>query len=203
MSRIDFNNMNSVIFDVLREMGNIGAGNATTALAKMLDVRIDMKVPRADILTFNELTTRVAAEEEVIGAVLLAVEGDIDGVMMFVLDMKSARYLSSILLGGNSDSEQFSEMEMSAIKEIGNIITGSYLTAISELTHLKLKASVPELKFDMAAALLSVVAIEFGKIGDKVLLLDTEFDTKEQIRGFFILIPELESYDKILESLGV
>ena len=91
--------------------------------------------------------------------------------------------------------------------EIENISAVAYLRSLSELTHLSMDVSVPMLQIDMAGAILSVPAIEFGKIGDKVLLIETEFDDSVEkdvaVNGYYVLVPELESYEKILESLGV
>ena len=98
----------------------------------------------------------------------------------------------------------FSEMEQSALMEIGNIIAGAYLSSISELTNMKITSSVPYLAVDMAGAILSVPAIEFGKLGDKALLIESKFkDLDVDISGYFILIPTLESYGRILTSLGL
>lgn len=133
--------------------------------------------------------------------------GDVNGMMMFLLDEAIAKNLVNILMGREDDSLNFDDIEMSAVMEIGNIISGAYLRSLSEMTNLKIDVSVPMLQIDMAGAILSVPAIEFGKIGDKVLLIETEFDeaadNNETISGYYILVPELESYEKILESLGV
>ena len=94
-------------------------------------------------------------------------------------------------------------MELSAIKEIGNIIAGSYLNALSSMTGLTIAPTIPYLAIDMAAAILSVPAIQFGKYGDNALMIETEFGDDVMINGYFILLPELESYDKILSSLGI
>ena len=95
-------------------------------------------------------------------------------------------------------------MEASALQEIGNIITGAYLSSLSNLTQMSINASIPYIAIDMAGAILSVPAIEFGKIGDKALLIQTEFGEKDtQVNGFFILIPTLDSYNAILTSLGL
>ena len=96
-----------------------------------------------------------------------------------------------------------SEMDLSAIKEIGNIISGSYLSALSSMTNMAITSSVPYLAIDMAAAILSVPAIQFGQYGDNALLIQTEFGDDVKIQGFFILMPDVESYDKILTSLGI
>ena len=199
--------MDSVQFDVFKELGNIGAGNATTALAKLINAKIDMKVPKVELLGFSDIAKVMGSEETVMVGILLMLEGDVNGMMMFLLEVESARNLVGKLMGieTNSDDEgkEFDSIQLSALNEIGNIITGAYLSALSDLTRLKIISSVPSLQIDMAAAILSIPAIEFSKIGDKVLLIETRFDDETAIDGYFILIPELESYDVILNSLGV
>ena len=193
---------------MLKELGNIGAGNATTALSKLINAKIDMRVPKVNLLGFSELASAMGKEEDIMVGILLLLEGDIDGMMMFLLEVDSARALVNSLMGkpndnvGNNDIN-FDEMEYSALREIGNIITGSYLSALSDLTRLTIVSSVPSLQIDMAEAILSIPAIEFSKIGDKVLLIQTQFDDDSKISGYFVLVPELDSYDKILSSLGL
>lgn len=140
--------------------------------------------------------------------VCLAFEGDVYGMMMFLFDTKSAHHLVNTLMMQDTESgieadTQFNDMEMSALNEIGNIVSGSYLTAISKLTNLKMVSTVPEMTIDMIGALLSVPASEFGKYGDKLLLIQSQFGELDFVNGYFLMIPELESYDKLLESLGV
>ena len=98
---------------------------------------------------------------------------------------------------------EFDEMDLSALKEVGNIIAGSYLSALSGLTNLSISPTVPFVTIDMAAAILSVPAVMFGMMGDKALLIKTEFGDTVDMNGFFILMPEEESYEKILRSLGL
>ena len=207
MSKIDLGNLNSLQYDVLKELGNIGAGNATTALSRLINAKIDMRVPKVNLLGFSELAKAMGREEEIMVGILLLLEGDVDGMMMFLLDVSSARALVNSLMGkaeeATSDDINFDEMEFSALREIGNIITGSYLSALSDMTRLTIVSSVPSLQIDMAEAILSIPAIEFSKIGDKVLLIQTQFDDDSQISGYFVLVPELDSYDKILSSLGL
>ncbi len=207
MARIDLENIDTVQFDVLKEIGNIGAGNATTALAKLINAKIDMKVPKVELLGFSDIASVMGSEETEMVGILLMLEGDVNGMMMFLLEVESARNLVGKLMGMDIKPEdkgtEFNEIQLSALNEIGNIITGAYLSALSDLTRLKIISSVPSLQIDMAAAILSIPAIEFGKIGDKVLLIETRFDDETAIDGYFVLIPELESYDVILKSLGV
>ena len=201
---INLDEINTVYFDVLKEIGNIGAGNATTALAKMLDMKIDMKVPNVQLLEFKDLAAVISSEDEPVMGILLEVESDIAGSMMFFLELDSAHYLVNKLMMRDPDSrEEFTEMDLSALKEIGNIIAGSYLSALSSLTNMTITSSIPYLCIDMAGAILSVPAIEFGKYGDKALLIQTEFGDEVRINGYFILLPELDSYEKILSSLGI
>lgn len=195
--------MSGTYYDVLKELGNIGAGNATTALAQMLQCKVDMKVPQVRLLEFNEVGSAIGGEEQIMTGVYLAVEGDITGSIMFLLPVEGAKHLIQKLMGMDPQGESFSEMEISALKEIGNIITGSYLNSLSTMTNLKIVPSIPALSIDMAGAILSVPAIEFGTMGDNILLIETQFTDEQDMSGFFILVPDLESYARILSSLGI
>lgn len=199
--------MNQIQLDVLREIGNIGVGNATTALAQLLSIRIDMDVPTVRLLSFPELGSAIGSEEEEIVGVYLEVSGEINGSIMFLMKKEPAKYLIHKLIFDESmlskEGECFTEMELSALKEIGNIITGSYLNAISTLTSLKASPSIPAIAVDMAAAILSVPATHFGQYDDHALLIQTKLESDKDFYGYFILLPEMESYEKILNSLGI
>ena len=204
MAKIDLNNMEGVYFDVLREIGYIGAGNATTALATMIGTKVDMRVPKVGLMEFKEIGAEMGGEETIMAGIYQQIKGDISGSIMFLLEEKSARVLVSKLMGVESNSsEPFNEMEISALQEIGNIITGSYLSSLSTLTNMTIDASVPSLCIDMCEAILSVPAIEFAELGDKMLLIKTEFSDDVKLEGYFILVPDLTSYEKILTSLGM
>lgn len=196
-------NMTDQYYDVLREIGNIGAGNATTALSQMLNTRVDMAVPKVRLMEFKEVGTTMGGEEQLVAGIYLAVEGDITGSIMFIQKKESARNMVSKLMGMELQGDDFSELELSALKEIGNIITGAYLNSLSTLTNLCIYPSVPELCIDMAAAIMSVPAIEFGTIGDRILMIQTDFADDADMSGYFILMPDEVSYDKILKALGV
>ena len=203
MGKFDLNNVSQQYFDILKELGNIGAGNATTALAQMLGCKVDMKVPQVKLLDFQEVGAVMGGEEQIMAGIYLLVEGDITGSIMFLLNEQSAHELVGKLMGMPPSDEPLSEMELSALKEIGNIITGAYLNSLSMLTNMKIIPSIPAISIDMAGAILSVPAIEFGELGDKILLIQTQFTDDLTLDGFFILVPDLESYDKILGSLGI
>ena len=208
MSKINLNQLNDMQYDVLREIGNIGAGNATTALSQMLNQKMDMSVPKVELVPFNEISDVMGAEDQTVVGIMLGFEGDVEGMMMFLFDTRSAHHLVNTLMmrdkeDGVEEGADFTDMDMSALNEIGNIVSGSYLTAISKLTNLKMISTVPEMTIDMIGALLSVPASEFGKYGDKLLLIQSQFGELDFVNGYFLMIPELDSYDKLLASLGM
>ena len=203
MGEIRLDEMSNEYFDVLRELGNIGAGNATTALAQMMQCKVDMAVPKVQLLEFKELGEAMVGEETVMAGIYLGIEGDIKGSIMFLLEKAAAKHLVAKLMGMESEGEEFSEMEFSALKEVGNIITGSYLNSLSSITNLAIYPSVPDLTVDMAGAILSVPAIEFAALGDRMLMIQTQFFDEMVLDGYFILIPDLESYGRMLAALGI
>ena len=203
MGEINLDEMSNEYFDVLRELGNIGAGNATTALAQMMQCKVDMSVPRVQLLEFKELGDAMVGEETVMAGIYLGIEGDIKGSIMFLLEKAAAKHLVGKLMGMESEGDEFSEMEFSALKEVGNIITGAYLNSLSSITNLAIYPSVPDLTVDMAGAILSVPAIEFAALGDRMLMIQTQFFDEMVLDGYFILIPDLDSYGKMLTALGI
>ena len=205
MTEFNYDIINDAQYDVLKELGNIGAGNATTALSQLLNTKIDMTVPMVKLLNISEISDIVGGPETLVVGILFTLELDVEGMMMFMLDQSSAQYLVNTLLGrGSDDISNFTEMELSALKEIGNIIAGAYLSSLSKLTGMSISESIPYMSIDMAGAILSVPAIEFGKMGDKALLIQSQFcEDDTEVNGYFILIPTEKSYSRILYSLGM
>lgn len=204
MGNMSLEQVTETYYDVLKELGNIGAGNAMTALSQMLQTKVDMKVPQVRLLEFSEVSEMMGGEELIMVGVFLGVEGDITGSMMFMVEEQTARHLiQKITMGMLPSGSEFEEMGLSAMKEVGNIITGAYLNSLSTLTNLKIFPTPPALTVDMAGAILSVPAIQFGIFGDKILLIQSQFHDEIQLDGYFILIPDMESYAKILTSLGL
>jgi chemotaxis protein CheC len=190
--------------DVLREIGNIGAGNAATALSKMIAKRIDMDVPKVNILEFKDVAELVGGPEATVVGIYFKVTGDISGSIMFIMEKASAKFLTSLLMSREIESDTLDDMEISALQEVGNILAGSYLNSLSTLTGLNLVVSVPSLAMDMAGAILSVPVILFGQVGDKVMLIETDFiEGSEHVKGNFFLVPDEDSFEILLKSLGV
>jgi chemotaxis protein CheC len=191
--------------DVLKEVGNIGAGNAATALSRLLDKPVDMLVPTVRMVPFEEISNSVGGSEQVVIAIFLRVEGETPGNIFFILSQESAKKMLRNLVGievNNEDS--YSEMEISALNEIGNILAGSYLTSLADFTNLYMVPTVPSLAIDMAGAILSYGLLQYGEMGDQALFIDTKFlDGVDEIEGHFFLIPDPESFQKIFSALGV
>lgn len=202
MSNLTLEEVSTTYYDVLKEIGNIGAGNATTALASLLQSKVDMKVPNVMMLEFKEVGNMLGGEEQELVAAYLGVEGDITGSILFLITKETAMMVAKKLLGDYC-SDDLGEMERSAVKEVSNIITGAYLNALATLTNLVIYPSVPDLAVDMAGAILSVPATEFGIVGDKILLIQSQLTNEIEMDGFFIMIPDVNSYEKILRSLGI
>lgn len=205
MAEFTYETMGSMQLDVLKEIGNIGAGNATTALSQMVNAKIDMRVPEVTLLGFRELPDIVGGAENLIIGILFTLEGQLDGMMLFMMEQDSAHHILNLIMGkALRNITEFSEIDLSALCEIGNIIAGAYLSSISALTNMFVCSSIPYMAIDMAGAILSVPAIEFGKVGDKAIVIKTEFWEEDiQVSGYFVMIPTLESYGKMMASLGL
>lgn len=200
-------NLDHIHLDILKEIGNIGAGNAATSLSLIVGKPIGMNVPKLNIIKFNEVDSILGGAEKQVTGIYLEFYGDVAGTVMFVLDYVSTSNLLALLLnkyGQDGQNIELGEIELSALKEVGNILTGSFLTALSEMTGLSIKHTTPDLSIDMAGAILSVPLIVFGQQGDRALFVETNFsEGVEKVTGHFFLIPNLDSYAILLKSLGV
>lgn len=201
---MDVENLNNMMIDVLGEIANIGSGNAITALSSMLSKRVDMSVPQVRILEFNEVAAVLGGEEKLVVGIYLDLGEEVEGNIMFIIDIESAINLTNMLLGRKSNGVELDDMARSALSEVGNILASSYVNSLSALTGLKISVSVPSLAIDMAGAILSVPAIQFGYIADQVLFIETVFEEgNKTVKGNLFLLPDMDSFGKILSSLGV
>lgn len=203
MGSIDLNDLSAKYMDVLKEIGNIGAGNATTALAQMLQSRIDMDVPQVKLIDADELSDSIGVSSKMLTAIFLEVEGDIAGDIIFMLEEESSRFLISKLMGMETVGETFNDMELSCIKEISNIIAGSYLNSLSTLTGLKIYPSIPYLSMDFAEGILHSPMRSHQEENEQILFIQTQFKDDMKLDGYFVMIPDAESYGKILMALGI
>lgn len=201
----DILNLSTLQLDALREIGNVGAGNSATALSQIIDRKIDMTVPQVSIMPLGDVPDVVGGPDVMVVGVFLRVYGLAPGSILFLLPRESAFYLADMLMGRKHGyTHSLSSMDESALMEIGNILAGAYLNALSHFTNLTLLPSIPALAMDMAGAILSVVLIQLGQMGDHALVIETEFTTDaDGVKGHFFLIPDPGSLNTILTAIGV
>lgn len=201
----DYDELNEMQLDVLKEIGNIGAGNAATALATILNDKVDITVPTIKIVGFDETMEILGGHEKLAIGVLIDFCGDenIRGMMMFLIDYEDAKSITNILMQ-NDDTDELTEIKLSAIEEIGNIMSASYINCISVMTGLKINMSIPSLAIDMIGALVEVPVIEFGSIGDKVLFIEEKFvGEQNNLSSNMILFAEMDTLKIVMNRLGL
>lgn len=201
----NYDDLSPVAIDCLREIGNIGSGSAASALSEMLGKTIEMKVPNVCVLEYQQIIDTMGGPEKVITGILVRLEGDVTGMMMFLLEDSFAQVvLSTFMNAENVQVTKLGDMELSVITEMGNIMAGSYLRALSTLTGLTIDMSIPSMTVDMLGAIMSVPITEFAQIGDKVLYIDDGFKIDGvAIKSNIILIPEMNSLETLMKKLGV
>lgn len=201
----NFGQLNEVHIDVLKEIGNIGAGNAATSLSQLLNREVDMVMPVVRILDITEADRALGGPETPVVAILVELYGNIKGIMMFVIEQDFTKSLLQTLLGESNPGEGgLTEMEYSALSEIGNIMIGSYAASIASLSGLEIKMSVPAVTVDMAGALLTVPAAEMGSVSDKIIFIEDDFlSASKTISANMMLIPDIASLNKLMNSLGI
>lgn len=196
--------LNDLQMDALREVGNIGSGNAATALSQLIDKKVEMTVPEIDILPFNDMIARIGNEDDIVVAVLLKVFGDAPGNILFIMKQEKSQEFAETLLQGFTEVSE--EVYVSLFQEIGNILGNSYINAITKLTDLNLITSVPAAASDMLAAVLTTSFMDAEQFSDYVLAIDTNFvdslENKES-GGNFFFIPKPGSLNTILAHLGL
>ncbi len=200
----DMESLDSTHLDIIREIGNIGAGHAATALSSLINRRIDLKVPVVNVIPFNKLEDVIDNVDSPVAGIYLTFEGDIDGSIIFILDCDSAHNIKTFFshMEEEREGDTLTEFHISVLKEIGNILAGSYLKALYDLTGLAAAQSIPLFAYDMAGAILSVPLIEFGQVGDNAMFIDTEFiEGSRTIKGHIFIIPQTEAFELIIKSL--
>lgn len=202
----EIRNLGEFQLSVLREVGNIGAGHAATALSQLLQSEIQMNVPQVSVVQFDEISDVVGGPEKVVIGIFLRVLGEVPGSIFFLLEVESAKRLIANLVGdyASPDPEEFSDMEISALQEVGNILAGSYLSSLVDFTHKEMSPTPPAIAVDMAGAILSIGLIQLGPAADYALVVNTEFiQGARNIEGHFFLLPDPGSVETLFRSLGV
>lgn len=200
-----FEDLGAMEIDVLTEVGNIGAGNAMTALSSMIGQMVDIEVPAVKILGFQEAIDYAGGAEKTIAGILVPITGDIEGEMLFLLENDLVGLVVSTFFGVEGvDLLNLSPEMMSALTELGNIMAASYINAIAGLTNMTMQVEIPMLSVDMLGAIMSVPAAEMGRISDKLLYIDNLMIIDQvSVKSKMMLLPTVESLDKLLRTLGV
>ena len=198
-------NLSPIQLDALREIGNVGAGNSATALSQIINKRIDMNVPKVALVPIEAVPDLVGGPDAIVVGVFLRVYGKAPGNILFLLPQRSAFYLVDTLMGReHGTTQKLDFMDESALMEIGNILSGAYLNAFFNFTHISMLPSIPALAMDMAGAILNVVLVQLGQMGDQAMVIETEFLAEDDgINGHFFLVPDPGSLGTLLKGVGV
>ncbi len=204
-SKDGYGELNEMQKDVLREVGNIGGGNAATALSSILTGRVDMMLPKLQIVGIESIASILGGPERQVVGILVPMEGSVSGMLLFLLDKKFTHMLINVLLDKNLEGfEEINEMDLSALKEIGNILAGSYIGAISTLTDLEIHLLPPDIAVDMAGAILNYPAEMFGAMSDRLIYIEENFfKGDESVKSHLLIMPKPDSLKLILSRLGV
>jgi chemotaxis protein CheC len=197
--------LNEACIDALKEVGNIGAGNAATSLGVLLDEDVSISLPMVRIEDFNDVVSSVGGFEEMCVAVLVKFSGDANGVVLFILTMEDAKGIMDILASeDDDDTPGLSDIKLSGVKELGNILASSYLGSVATLTGMTVNLSVPHVAIDMAGAILAVPVAEYGAADSKVLFIEESFSTKQRrLESRVILFTDIETLEDIIRRLGL
>ena len=197
--------MNALELDVIKEIGSIGTGNAATALSQVLKKTTKMSLPAVYVLGYNEAIEMVGSPEEIVAAVLVKMSGEINGIMLFILKIDFINaVLDSVLSKDIDDYMDLTELEKSALEEIGNIIISSYVNAMSGLTGVSIKLSIPSIAINMLGGILSVPMVEFGYETDKLMMINGKFIVDDKVLDSnLLMMPDIQSLNYLMQKLGV
>ena len=200
-----YDELTSLGIDTLREIGSIGTGNAATALSQMMNQEVRITLPEVRIMGYNEAIEWIGGPEEVTAGVLVKMSGDVGGIMLSVQKLELVNLVLRAMLGESIKSyEHLTELEQSALVEIGNIMISTFINALSGLADVHIKVTVPAFAVDMQGAILTVPMAEYGGMSDYLMAIGGNFvcDGKE-VPCHLLLSPDLRSLDFLLRKLGV
>jgi chemotaxis protein CheC len=202
----DLRSLKAIQLDALREVANIGAGHAATALSQMIGETIMISVPTISVSRLEDVPPQVGEPDQPVAAVLMHMLGDLTGRTLLVFPRRTAMRLASLLLRRTLPTDEFSEMQQSAIKEAGNILSSAYMNALSDFMGMMLLPSPPSLAIDMSTAVLTSAYLQFSDDRDFVFCVESEFlmnDSAERLKGYFLLLPDAASLQAILKAIRV
>lgn len=200
-----YEDMNEMEKDILKEIGSIGGGNAATALSSLLSAKVNMLVPRVEILEFNEALEKLGDPEEVVAAVMVEMTGEVEGIMLFTAPGEFTDEVVFRMLGKAKVSlMELDEIDISVLTEIGNIVISSYINALSALTGVAVELSVPQLAVNMLGGIMSLPMAMMGQHSDRIMMVTGEFDIDgKALKSGMLLLPDVKSLNILMKKLGV
>lgn len=191
--------------DVLREIGTIGAGRSATALAELLNCKVEISLPETKLIPLESLDRILGNPDDMFFVLDIGLEGDIKGRVFFLLPPQQAKILGSTLLGKPEEELDNNDLLFqSSLKEVVNILTGGYMNVLSDMTGLTILYSTPSLAIDMIAALLDFFFIHIAQYSDEAIFIKTQLKVRNMdFQGMFLFFPDLESLRKLFDILGV
>ncbi|MCR5831620.1 MAG: chemotaxis protein CheC [Lachnospiraceae bacterium] len=202
---IAYDKLNDIQKDVMREIGNIGSGNACTALSVLLGTTIDMSVPHVMLLGYESTTEYLGGEDNVVIGLRIKITGDLDGMMLHVVEKRFAqRIINTFYAKEIENIANLDEMDSSVLNEMANITSGAYANSLATLTSLFVNIGTPEQIPGKVSDIMKLPLTEFVKPGEKVLVVEEEFTIDdEHISSNMILALESDSLEKLFSRLGV
>lgn len=200
----DLRTLSAAQLDALREVANIGAGHAATALSQMTEQRIMISVPQLTVSALDDVPNQIAPPEEPVAAVLMKMEGDLTGLTLLVFPHPIALKVAGLMM--RRSVTELGRIEESAIKEAGNILSAAYLNALADFFKMTLLPSPPSLAIDMSDAVLTSTYVASAQGASYVVCVESEFhlqDKDERLRGFFLLLPDPPSLRTMLKAIRV
>jgi len=199
-------NFTKIELDALHEFINIGTGRAATALSELIDKKVSIKVPEIKIVPISQVPGLLGGPEIPVVGLYFKIMGDLSGSILLFFDFESSNQLANFLTAGIADEKTsgFEEIKESALMEAGNILTNSYLNALSDMMDNKILLSVPSYASDMLGAVIDIALIEIAQNADNALLMKTEIDSPgTKLNGSFVIFPDNESFEKIFNKIGI
>ena len=201
-------NLGEKQLDAIKEVGNIGTGNAATALSMMLDKKVDISVPQVKVIPISKIPFLFDEPEEVVCAVKMGLREEMSGEILLIFEAQTVKIIAKALTGIEiNDITVLDDFTSSMLKEIGNIMCGSYVTSLAAFTNLFINPEPPELTTDMISAIMSEISIPMAMAGEEnIMLIETKIQIEgvdEELTGYLLLVPSVESLDKLLRALGM
>ena len=201
----NFNELNGLELDTIREIGSIGTGNAATALSSMLGCEVRIDLPEVRIMGYNEAIEWIGGPEAITAGVLVGLSGEINGIMLSVQQLEFVNLVLQRMIGRETPGyEELEELDRSALVEVGNIMISTFINALSSLAGITIKLSVPGFAVDMQGAILAVPMAEFGGQSDYIMTIGSNFICGERtVPCRLLLSPDIRSLNFLLKKLGV